>query len=77
MRAVRKVIRTLIEKNGGNGEQVKKDIETNNRGVIWFKEERVAEWVEEMGCDGRMRLLGAMVQHESYFMALMDSKKSE
>ncbi len=77
VRAVRKVIRTLIETNGGNGELVKQSIETNNRGVVRFKDERVAECIEEVGGDGHMKLLGAMVQHECHFKALMDNRKSE
>ena len=76
-RAVRKVIRTLIEANGGNGELVKKKIETNRRGVVWFKDDRVAEWKVENGCAGKMKLMGEMLQLEDAFNTLMDFKKPE
>ena len=73
-RAIRKVIRTLIEANGGDGEAVKKDIETNNRGVVWYKDERVAEWKAEKGQEGNMKLVGAMLPHEAAYRDLMENK---
>ena len=76
-RAVRNVIRTLIEANGGNGELVKKKIETNRRGVVWFKDERVAEWKVESGGAGKMKLMGEMLRLEDAFNTLMDFKKPE
>ena len=44
-RAVRKVVRCIIEGNGGNGPEVKTDMDISyRRGVVWFKDERIAEW---------------------------------
>ncbi|CAK0907092.1 unnamed protein product, partial [Prorocentrum cordatum] len=43
-KAARKVVRAVIETSGGNGEDVKKRIDTNYRkGVAWFNEERIAQ----------------------------------
>ena len=57
--AVRKIIGTLIEAHGGNGQLVKKDIETTQRGVLLCKDERVAAW-EVIGGERRMKLMGEM-----------------
>ena len=44
-RAVRKVVRVIIESNGGNGSEAKKSIETDyKKGIVWFYDARVAEW---------------------------------
>ena len=44
-RAVRKVVRAIIENEGGDGNRTKQDIETNyRRGIVRWKEERVVLW---------------------------------
>jgi hypothetical protein len=61
-KAVRKVVRALIEREGGNGEAVKKRIDAKYRwgGVWWHKDdgmwEQVAKWSAE---DRTMTLLGS------------------
>ena len=65
-RAVRKVVRVIIESNGGDGQAVKKDIETNyKREIVWWKDQRAAEWKE-----GRMVLMGAAAGYLEAFEAL-------
>ena len=76
-RAIRKVIRTLIEANGGNGEEVKKKIDSNRQGIIWFRDERVAESKVEQGREGYMKLKGVMLEHEASFTTLMECKPKE
>ena len=44
-RAIRKLVRAIIETKGSDGQAVKKDIDANYRkGVVWWQEVRVAEW---------------------------------
>ena len=41
-KAVRKVVRAIIESNGGDGKTIKKDIDTDYpRGVVWYQDARV------------------------------------
>ena len=69
VRAVRKVVRTIIEAGGGDGATIKKSIDANyNLGIVMWSDARVAEWKETDG--GHMLLLGAMVQHETAFTTL-------
>jgi len=43
-RAVRKLVRAIIETKGGDGQAVKKDMDANYRkGVVWWQEVRIAE----------------------------------
>jgi len=66
-KAVRKVVRTLIEANGGDGQSVKQDIDTNyTKGIVWWKDERVAEW-----SNGAMELKGKMVPYTDAYNRLM------
>jgi hypothetical protein len=70
-RAMKKVVRTIIEANGGDGPSVKKTMDTSYpKGVVWWKDERVAEWTENEGT-GYMKLLGYMLQHEATFKAFL------
>ncbi|CAK0835085.1 unnamed protein product, partial [Prorocentrum cordatum] len=53
-KAVRKVVRTIVESNGGDGDAIKQDVDTNyKKGLVWWKDKRAAVWG-----DGRMTLLG-------------------
>jgi hypothetical protein len=62
-RAVRKMVRAIIEVNGGDGTEVKKHIDTNyKKGVVWWKEGRVAEWMH-----GSLRLVGQGAQFQDKF----------
>ena len=64
---VRKVVRLIIEKNGGTGAAVKPDIETDyTRGMVWWKGDRVAEWSK-----GGMVLLDKIKEHKSAYEQLM------
>ena len=62
-RAVRKVVWTIIEAIGGDGQHVKAELETNYRkGIVWWRDERVAEW------DGNgMNLKGAACRYVEAF----------
>ena len=65
-RAVRKVVRAIIEKMGGDGAQVKKEVETDyRRGIVWWRDVRVAEWSE-----GGMQFLGEAKNLEAAFQVL-------
>ena len=45
---MRKVVRIVIEKNGDDGEEVKKHIETKyGKGRVWYKDEKIAAWGEK------------------------------
>ena len=75
VRAIRKVVRVIIEQNGGDGPSVKKDIDANYpRGIVWWKNERVAEWSAPVG---KMSLMGWAKQHEDAFAHLMKPKAAE
>ena len=66
-KAVRKLVRVIIEANGGNGAIVKEDIETNyKRGIVWWKDERVGEWKQD-----HMELMGAAAAYTEAFQALL------
>jgi hypothetical protein len=65
-RAVRKLVRTIIEAEGGDGDTVKQHIDTNyKKGVVWFKELRVGEWK-----NGAMHLSGHALQYQDRFTEL-------
>ena len=69
-KAVRKVVRAIIEQNGGDGGAVKPYLDTDyHRGLVWWRDERVAEWT-----DGRMRLMGAGSAYQEAFDLLMNSQ---
>jgi hypothetical protein len=68
-KAVRKLVRLLIEQNGGDGAKVKKDIVTNyTKGKVWWKDSKFAEWDEKAG---EMKLVGAGADYEAAFALLM------
>ena len=61
----------IIEKNGGKGDIIKPDIDTNYpKGIVWWREDRVAEWDSERG---KMVLKGAAASYEADFERLMAS----
>ena len=63
-------------KNIDRGEQVKQEIDANRQGVVWFRDERVAEW----GGTSPRRLHEAnrcMLEHEAAFLTLMERKPKE
>ena len=44
-KAMRKLTRTIIEGNGGNGKEVKAKMESNpGSGEVWYNDEYIAEW---------------------------------
>ena len=66
-KAVRKLVRTVIQENGGDGKDVKKRIDTNYpKGIVWFKDARIAEWK-----DGRMVFKDAGKDFKEAFEKLM------
>ena len=73
-RAVRKVVRLLIENNEGNGEQIKKKIDAKYRwGAVWWQGEddkwqKVAQWNTS---DERMTLMGVLGELGDSFNKLM------
>ena len=75
VKAMRKVVRIVIEKNGGDAKEVKKNMETKyGKGRVWWNEERIAAWDEEKG---QMILEGWAEQHEQEFIQLMKPKTVE
>ena len=71
-KAVRKTVRLIIEKNGGDGKTIKKTIDTNYRkGVVHWNDERVAEWNV---LEQNMILKGSLLEHKGDFDKLMSSK---
>ncbi|CAE8619507.1 unnamed protein product, partial [Polarella glacialis] len=71
-RAVRKVVRAIIEMNGGDGDQVKQTIRARYKsGLVWWNNERVAEWNQE---SETMTLLGAAAVYAEKFNLLMNNK---
>ena len=66
-KAVRNIVRTIIEKSGRDGAAIKEELEVSyKKGVVWWKDERVAEWK-----DGAVVLKGEAVAFEETFKALM------
>ena len=63
-------MRTIIEENGGNGQVVKEHIHANYRkGILWWKDERVAEWK-----DGSFVFKGAALTWKAKFDKYMGSE---
>ena len=61
------VVRTLIEQNGGDGKTVKKNIDTAyKKGIVWFNDERVAEWE-----DGDMKWIRHAEKYEKAYKAFI------
>ena len=68
-KAVRKIVRVIIEENGGEGTVVKTNIDTNyHRGIVWWYDARVAAW-DTM--EQRMVLKGASAPYQAKFDELM------
>ena len=68
-KAVRKVVRMLIERNGGDGNAVKKDIATNYaKGKVWWKDCKFAEWDEKAD---KMMLVGEGTEYQEDYDKLM------
>ena len=68
-KAIRKVVRMIIEANGGDGQVVKKDIITNyGSGKVWWKDVKVAEWDN---ATMKIKLLGAAAEYQQQFNKLM------
>jgi hypothetical protein len=66
-KAVRKLVRAIIEVEGGDAKAVKELIDTNYRkGIVRYKDLRVGEYM-----DGQMQLKGEGLRMESKFKALM------
>ena len=66
-RAVRKVVRAIIEANGGEGKVVKQNIDARYRkGVVMWKDARVAEWK-----NGVMEFTAAGMGFKEAFQKLM------
>ena len=74
-KAVRKVVRLLIEKGGGDGKSIKKDIITNyTKGRVWYKDERVAEWNDVAR---GMKLRGSAAAHQEEYDKMLTKSSSE
>ena len=74
-KAVRKMVRLLIEKVGGDGKTVKKDIITNYpKGRVWYKDERVAEWDD---ATRTMKLKGTAQVHQAEYDKMLTKPGSE
>ena len=74
-RAVRKVVRLTIEKGGGDGAAIKKDVITNyTKGRVWYKEDRVAEWDDSAKA---MKLKGQLATHQEEYDAMVVKKGPE
>ena len=68
-KAMRKVVRLIIEKSGHGGKTFKREVETNYRkGKVWWEDERVAEW-DEMA--GQMRLAGVLREWTDEYKRMM------
>ena len=68
-KSVRKIVRLLIEHNGGNGEQVKKELDISYRtGYVWKGDEMLAD------CDEKaqnMNLAGEAANYAAEFHEMM------
>ena len=71
-RAIRKLVRAIIETVGGDGQMVKKDIDANYRkGVVWWKEARVAEW---SNTSRKLSFVGSHADFECTFNKLLSQE---
>ena len=62
-KAIRKILRLIIEKEGGDGKTIKKNIITDYwKGKVWYKDQRVAEWYDSAKI---MKLSGTVAQHST------------
>jgi hypothetical protein len=68
-KAIRKVVRLIIESNGGDGQTVKKDIITKfGKGKVYYKKVPVAAWDE---LTGKIKLLGEASAYQDAYNKLM------
>ena len=68
-RAMNKVVRVIVEQNGGDGKTIKRSIEKNKAsGEIWWQNEQVAKWDE---VKNEMELMGAALQYQDAFRKLI------
>ena len=68
-RATRKLVRAIIETQGGDGQMVKEEIDANYRkGVVWWQEVRVAEW---SNTSHKLCFVGSHAEFETKFNLLM------
>ena len=73
-KAVRKVVRALIEREGGNGDVVKQRIDAKYHwGTVWWKKpegkwEKVAQWNKE---DSKMTMMGTAASLQEVVAALL------
>ena len=73
--AVRKLVRAIIEGNGGNGADVKTQIDSKyKRGIVIWRRERVAEWSAK---EQKFILKGEGLQYQNAHDALMQPKTAE
>ena len=71
-KAVRKLVRTIIEKNEGDGKEIKKSIHANFvRGIVYWNDMRVGEWQNE---SQTMSLKGTAISFTDHFENLMAAK---
>jgi hypothetical protein len=69
-RAVRKLVRTIVEAEVEKDSTVKQHIDTDyKKGIVWYKELRVGEWK-----DGAMHLSGHAVQYQDRFNELYSAE---
>ena len=74
-RAVRKLVRAIIEGNGGDGADVKKNIDAKYwTGIVIWKDERVAEWSAK---EQKLTLKCGGLQYQDAFDVLMLPKAAE
>ena len=71
-KAIRKVVRLIIEANGGDGHVVKKDIITKyGKGKVYYKKIPVAVWDEPTG---KIQLLGEAAAYQNAYNKLMGAE---
>lgn len=74
-KAFRKMVRMIIEKEGGDGATIKKDISTIYcKGKVWFKDNQVAEWDDRTKT---MKLSGVVACHQKEYDDMMATKRPE
>ena len=72
-RAVRKLVRAIIESKGGNGKAVKANIDKDYKnGVVWWQEQRVGEWDRK---DCKMIFLGDGLAWEEAYKKLLNENE--
>ena len=74
-RAIRKLVRAIIEGNGGDGAEVKKHMNAKYRqGIVIWKDVRVADWSAK---EQKLILKGEGLQYQNAYDALMQPKAAE